>query len=160
MAARLDPRAEGLAPLMRELRFEYDTDFDRWIPEDQSPQRHRPAAARQTARAPEVQDREWQREQTRAEEAARRDAHIDKALDIIQKQVKKDDSPQQVVVPLQGTVLATGVGFFPTRPFATSETPAQAINLQGSVFGASTLRSSATLHDMVNRIPGSFLPLR
>lgn len=160
VAARLDPRADGLAPLMRELRFEYDADLDRWIREVRSPQRHQSAAARQTAGAPEVQDREWQREQTRAEEAARRDAHIEKALDIIQEQVKKDDVPQQVVVPVQGTVLATGVGFFQTVPLAPSKTQAQAIQLQGSVFGASTLRLSATVRDLVNRIPGSFLPLR
>ena len=49
VAARLDPRAEGLPPLMRELGFEYDGDLDRWTREP-SPQRHRSTAARQAWR--------------------------------------------------------------------------------------------------------------
>ena len=78
-----------------------------------------------------------QRQQARADEAAaRRDAHLEKALEILQEQARKPASIPQVIVPVQGTILATGFGF------------------------SSPVFPSGTWDNLVGRVPGSFLPLR
>lgn len=154
VAALLDPEAEGLAPLMRELHFVFEADLDRWIPRHTSMRRKLYAAAGGPSTTPGEPDlHERQLQQARADQAAvRRDAHLEKALEILQEQSRKAAPAPQVIVPVQGIVLATTFGFFPGSE--------RTVDLPESVFGAGTRFQSATVDDLVGRIPGSFLPLR
>lgn len=155
-AARLDPTLEGLSPVMRDLGWSFNQELGEWRRRGEN--RARNTDTRERHPSPPSTAR---RDRTN-DALERRDDQIDKALDIISKQVDKEPAATTVVVTggRGGSVLGTGLLVGPPLVGPPLITSPPVANIGGSVFGVGTTISQGSVGSLVNRIPGSFLPLQ
>lgn len=173
-AATLDPEAEGLAPLMRGLGYIYDTELgvEGWLPYDEAMRRRGLVEDQgEWISSEEMQERARTRAQTamasQSDDAlARRDSQIDKALEIIHDQTKKERPARRARLARYPQTLGSTLGFFPgfvlgdTSGFQPVEISSPvATSLSGAFFsGPGSVNGTTTIDTLVKRQPGSFIP--
>jgi len=126
-AASLDPRIEGLAPLMRSHGFVLDAQLDRWIPYADSMRRRgfvladgqwlsrEESAARQRARDEELERRRAERAATQAAQATQAVREVELALANLELRQRLQRTEEAPVVGLPVYVYS-GSWFIPPTP--------------------------------------------
>ncbi len=128
-AAQLDPRLEGLAPLLREHGYVLDEQLDRWIPYADSMRRRgfeladgqwlsrEEAEARQRAREEEMERRRVERAAVQAAQATQAVREAELALAHLELRQRLERTEPSVVV------VSPPVYFFPSTWYGPSPSP-------------------------------------
>lgn len=147
-AARLDPELEALAPLLRRLGLARSAE---------------PPTSAAEAEASKVRAPARDAVEILAEALERRDAQVDKMLDVVAEQALRENVQTIVVLPPQPTVLAAGVGFYPSRPGPGERRQPQyrspyAASLGGIWFRGPFAVGQTSWEGLALHQPGSFIP--
>jgi len=129
-ASNLDPRLEGVAPLLRSYGYVFDEQLDRWIPYADSMRRRgfvfadgqwlsrEENAARQRAREEELERRRAERAATQASQATQAVREVELALASLelQQRLQRTAEPPAVGIPAYPVYVFPGFWNVPPQP--------------------------------------------